>query len=101
MKLIARDGKLWDKATGLPYESAPGPISAPHIQSDIPAYASPRGTGMIEGRAARRNDLAAGNCREVDPSEFKVTYQNERFAKKHGLPWTPEGPYVKRIGDDG
>ncbi len=41
----------------------------PYIQSDLPAYKSPLGTGVIEGRAARREDLKRGNCREVDPSE--------------------------------
>lgn len=39
------------------------------IQSDLPEYESPI-TGLpIDGRAARREDLARNNCREVDPSE--------------------------------
>lgn len=41
----------------------------PYIMGDLPAYKSPLGTGVIEGRAARREDLKRGGCREVDPSE--------------------------------
>ena len=44
-------------------------LPSPAIWPDIPAYRSPLGTGMIEGRRARREDLLRGNCREVDPSE--------------------------------
>lgn len=36
---------------------------------DLPGYRSPLGTGWIEGRRARREDMARGGVREVDPSE--------------------------------
>lgn len=97
--IVARNGILVDKATGAPIVSRRARIYAPRVQSDLPAYVSPRGTGVIEGRAARRNDMAAGNVRETDPSEWKDGFQNERFAKKRGLEWQPEGQHVKRIGD--
>ena len=45
------------------------PSVFPSIQRDLPAYRSPLGTGWVEGRAARREDMARGGCREVDPSE--------------------------------
>ena len=39
------------------------------VIGDLPAYKSPLGTGVIEGRSARREDMKRGDCREVDPSE--------------------------------
>lgn len=57
----------------------------PYIQSDLPAYKSPLGTGVVDGRAARREELKRHNCREVDPSEFNPVYRNPEFARKHGL----------------
>ena len=44
-------------------------VSGPYIQPDLPAYRSPLGTGEIDGRYARREDMKRGGCREVDPSE--------------------------------
>lgn len=61
------------------------PSRTPHIWSDLPAYKSPLGTGVIEGRAARREEMKRSNCREVDPGEFNAVYRNPAFAKKHGL----------------
>lgn len=43
--------------------------TGPYVIGDTPAYMSPLGTGEIDGRAARREDMARGGCREVDPSE--------------------------------
>ena len=56
------------------------------LWADLPPYKSPLGTGTIEGRSARREDLKRANCREVDPSEFKAVYRNPEFCAKHGLP---------------
>jgi hypothetical protein len=61
----------WDKSAcdWVEYErSAPQPRV--FIWSDLKAYKSPLGTGVIEGRAARREDMKRGNCCEVDPSEY-------------------------------
>lgn len=58
--------------------------SVVQVISDIPAYKSPLGDGWIEGRAARREHFKRTGTREVDPSEFKGGYTNERFARKHG-----------------
>lgn len=78
---VIRDGKLVEKS-----EAAPLP-SAPMIMSDIPEYKSPLGTGLITSRSHRREELKRHNCREVEPGEFKPKYINERFARKHGLPF--------------
>lgn len=56
-----------------------------YVVSDLPAYKSPLGTGVIDGRSARREDLRRNNCREVDPSEHKAVYRNPAFAKRHGV----------------
>lgn len=53
-------------------ERHPGPPpkpKAPYYSGDIDGYMSPLGNGYIDGRTARREDMAAGGCREVDPSE--------------------------------
>jgi hypothetical protein len=43
-----------------------------YIMRDLPEYRSPV-TGLpVDGRAARREDLARAGCREVDPSEIKT-----------------------------
>lgn len=49
----------------------PPPSLSPAVWGDLPAYKSPLGTGVIEGRRARRDDLRRAGCRETDPSEFK------------------------------
>jgi hypothetical protein len=78
-----KDGKL----VLVEKHKAPPRNAGPFIQSDLPAYKSPLGTGVIDGRAARREDLKRGNCREVDPSEHKVEgYYTERFARATGKP---------------
>lgn len=69
----------------------------PFIVSDIPAYKSPLGTGLIDGRAARREDLRRGGCREVDPSEYRPTYHNKEFARKLGKEWAGDLPKAQRL----
>lgn len=39
-------------------------IEAPAVRADLPPYESPIDGRMIEGRAARREDLKRNNCRE-------------------------------------
>jgi hypothetical protein len=72
---VLRNGVLVEK------DSAP-PARGVSVWSDLAAYKSPLGTGVIEGRYARREDLKRGNCREVDPSEFKPGYTNPRYVEK-------------------
>lgn len=79
-KHIWRDGE-WVEVSTLQR----APQVGPYIVRDTPAYMSPVTRKMIDGRAARREDLKRSGCREVDPSEFKPVYRNARFAKKNGL----------------
>lgn len=72
---VDRDGRQME---------APDRVCRPMIASDLPAYASPLGTGMIEGRAARREDLKRSGCREVEPDEFKPKFVNKGWAKRRG-----------------
>jgi hypothetical protein len=69
-RYVRRNGKWINKATGKPME-APDRVVAPRVISDTPAYMSPLGTGLIDGRRARREDLKRHNCREVAPDEWK------------------------------
>lgn len=62
-------------------------LPMPYIRSDLPAYISPVTRKPIEGRAARREDLARSGCREVDPSEYKPVYKNYEFCQKYRLPY--------------
>lgn len=50
-----------------PRSGFPVPQLAPAFHD----YRSPLGTGAITSRNQRREDLKRGNCREVDPSEYK------------------------------
>ena len=62
-------------------------LPMPYIRSDLPAYVSPVTGKRIEGRAARREDLARTGCREVDPSEHKPIYKDYEFCQKRRLPY--------------
>lgn len=54
----------------VPVHAAPTRLApTSYVWSDLPAYRSPVTGAWIEGRAARREDLARTNSREVDPSE--------------------------------
>ncbi len=64
---IFKDGKWMEK------ENCVKVTQSPFIWSDLEGYQSPVGTGWVEGRAARREDLKRSGCREVAPSEFKKT----------------------------
>src|SRR4051794_38364019 len=96
---------VFDASTGklveVPYtRDLPRPPSvAPYVRGDLPAYKSPRGTGWIDGRAARREDLKRGNCREVDPSEYRATVWNKDSALTSGLPHEPRPETPQHVVD--
>ncbi len=75
MIYVLRNRKL------IPKEDAP-PKAGVYVQSDLKPYKSPLGTGWVDGRAARREELKRSGCREVDPSEWKPTYTNQRYVEK-------------------
>lgn len=69
----------YDKETGELYEVKERDHSQPlgvMVRGDLPAYQSPLGNYWVDGRRARREDLARNNCREVDPSEFKPSWRS-------------------------
>jgi hypothetical protein len=88
---VWRDGRFVDKKTGGPMATQHYGVAHPYVMSDLPAYVSPLGDGVVEGRAARREHLKRNGCREVDPSEYKPTYLNREFAAKHGKTWDQDG----------
>lgn len=80
---VFRDGHFVDKRTGARMVTRGG-LALPYIARDLPAYASPLGDGVIEGRAARREHLKRNGMREVDPTEHKPVYVNPDFASRRG-----------------
>ncbi len=74
-----------DAATGEPLpplSSAPLLTGIPNVSPDYPAYFSHGSRTMVEGRAARREDLKRTGSREVDPSEIKdVDRATNEFAR--------------------
>ena len=72
---------------------APAPDRAdfptPQLSRDYAPYRSPLGTGWIDGRAARREDMARGNCRPLERGEgcARDGYVNRAFCQRHGLEW--------------
>jgi len=85
---LAPDGTWLDKATGLPMETQEG-VFAPIMQRDMAAYVSPVTGKPVDGRRARREDLKRSNSREVDPSEWKPTYENKKYAEANKGEWEP------------
>lgn len=77
MKYVWRNG-MWRRPGHR--KRAPGP----YIMPDLPAYRSPLGTGEVDGRYARREDMKRGRCREVDPGEVlaEPTKTKEQAAKE-------------------
>lgn len=73
------------KDRGEQHEVARSSLPRPYVVSDIPAYKSPLGDGVIEGRAARREHMKRTNTREVDNTEwsaasdkFKASYEEKK-----------------------
>lgn len=97
---LSPDGTWLDKATGKPMVT-PDIVVAPRLTRDLPTYKSPITGKPIDGRAARREDLKRSGSREVDPSEFKVTYESKTRAIANGGEHAPremtklEGNYMR------
>ena len=69
-------------------------VNGPYIWNDLPPYVSPMGTGVIDGRTARREDLKRHGCREVDPSEWKPDPKSSRQADAERLQLAQREPYA-------
>lgn len=71
-------------------------LPMPYVVSDIPAYQSPMGDGVIEGRAARREHFKRTNTREVDPSEINGMRAQFEARKAEMAPVLVEREQLKR-----
>ncbi len=85
---LDRDGVWISKTTGKPMETPDG-LFVPMVRSDTPAYFSPITNKPVDGRRARRDDLARSGCREVDPGEWKPTYNDKKNAERAKGEWEP------------
>lgn len=98
-RYVYRNGDFVNKETGEPMQPGGNGICAPRVQSDYQAYYSHASGKMIEGRKARRDDLARTGCREVDPSEGPKTCRSEKWARKLGLEHDPSAGRPKHWAD--
>jgi len=75
---------IWYNGAWTRPEDMPKPEAQPGVMifRDLPGYLSPVGTGWIEGRAARREDLRRAGCVEAGPRMAdgftNPRYQNRR-----------------------
>lgn len=74
-----------DKDTGERMVQPGQPLRTPRVFGDYEGYQSPVDGRWIDGRVARREDMARHNC--VDANDFAKPrkLKNERFAKKWGV----------------
>lgn len=101
-RYVMRGETLYDRETGERAPDVPDILVSPMIRSDLPSYISPITKKPVEGRAARREDLARSGSRPVDPSEYKPVYHNKKYAESAGGEWQPRAKpdlgegYVRR-----
>ena len=65
-------------------------LPTPMVMPDTPGYLSMASGEWVDGRTARKEDQKRTGCREVDPSEFKPTYRNEKYRKRYSKQKTEE-----------
>lgn len=65
--------------------------------ADKNPYRSPIDGKPVMNHYQRKEDLKRSGCREVETSEWTPQYNNERFAKKNNLRYTPKIDTRKRI----
>lgn len=75
---VWHDGGWHDKRTGQPMD-APEGIFRPAVLSDV-TYKSPLSGKVITSRSQRREEMKVHNVREVDPSEWRPTYNRRENA---------------------
>ncbi len=77
-----------DRKTGEPMQvKDDNAICMPMVRSDIPEYRSPIDGKLITSRSHRREDLARNGCVELDPRKRPRGFKNQRFTKRHNLPY--------------
>lgn len=88
-RYVFKDGALVDRFSGEPMSVPKGPLRAPMVMSDIPAYASPIDGRMITSRSERREDLKRNNCvpyeESLGPTKGQRKFRNPEFCRKRGL----------------
>lgn len=87
MKAVWRDGAWRDKYTGEITPEVSDGLQRLQVWSDLPGYQSVASGKWVEGRRARRDDLARTGCREVDPSEGPKYCTNKKWAERLGMEW--------------
>ena len=90
MAYVWKNDGWYDKRTGERMALPEGDvIAAPQYMPDTPEYASPIDGRMITSRTHRREDLKRNNCVDAGdmPRLNNGFCRNEKFARKHGLPW--------------
>ena len=89
-RYVWRNGEFVDPTTNQPMDLPfKGQITLPHMRGDIQPYTSPITGQIVDGRAARREELKRHNCIEAGdkPRLNRGKVRNEKFARKHGLKW--------------
>jgi hypothetical protein len=101
MKCTWQNGKWLDKDGNEPPDVSDG-IHVPQLMSDLPAYFSVASGKWVEGRSARRDDLARTGCREVDPSEGPKFCNTKKWAERLKMDYQPPEikPRITRIGPE-
>jgi hypothetical protein len=85
-RYVLRNGDLVDKATGEPMKVHTAFIPRPYVMGDTKPYASPITGEIIDGRAARREDLKKHGCIEAGDMPRRQYVHKEKYAKLTGLP---------------
>lgn len=100
-KYTWRNGDWLDKDGNRAPDVSDG-MQLPQILSDLPGYMSVASGKWVEGRAARRDDLARTGCREVDPSEGPKYCHTKKWADRLKMDHQPPEvkPRTTRIGPE-
>ena len=102
-RAVWRDGKWRNRDTGEPLPDKSDGLIVPHVQSDYEAYYSHGSGKMIEGRKARRDDLARTGCRPVEPDEGPKYCHTKKWAERLKMDHQPlpkPEPRITTIGPD-
>ena len=89
MKYTWKDGEWRDDEGQI--MQAPDRIAIPMIQSDLPAYFSVASMKWVDGRRARRDDLARTGCRPLESDEGPKYCTTKKWAQRLGMEWNPDG----------
>lgn len=92
---VDAEGYLVNRETG-EREVLPDRVVSPMVRSDI-SYISPITRKPVTSRSQRREEMKIHNVREVDPSEHKVVWSDEKTARANRGEW--EKPKLPDLGE--